>query len=78
MICRAEAPGDSNRGDDVRFLIFNTVIMHVMEQIIQAVLALDRRERHAFAAPRDLRHPLLVLEQDPIQAGMQLLDLDLG
>src|SRR5207245_4319050 len=38
----------------------------------------DRRERQAFAAPRDLRHPLLVLEQEPMQAGMKLLDLHLG
>src|SRR5262249_4463120 len=67
-----------NRGGDLGFLILDPVIMHVMEQIVKAVLALDRRERHAFTAPRDLRHPLLVLKQDPIQAGMQLLDLHLG
>ena len=33
-----------NRGDDVGFLRLDPVIMHVMEQIVKAVLALDRRE----------------------------------
>jgi hypothetical protein len=67
-----------NRGNDVRFLVFDAVIMQIMQQIIKAVLALDRRERQAFAAPFDLYKALLVLEQDAIQAGMKLLDLDLS
>jgi len=67
-----------NCGDDVGFLILDSVVLHIMEQIGKAVLALDRRERQAFTAPLDLGHPLLVVEEQPIQAGMKLLDLDLG
>ena len=65
-------------GEHMGFLVLDAVIMHVVEQIVKAVLALDRRERHAFAAPFNLGHPLLVVEKNPIQASMKLLDLDLS